>query len=176
MTVGLRPMSGREDFGCLLSRPPIPKSCPHELSAQEQQKILDARARTSLGPMRRTELTSRHRSTIWKVLKRHSQSQLRRETRQTFRRYEWKAGGAAAHDAVRLPRFRRPGRFAMRQRANEPKSSPGGRARCRRCHRRQRSPGLLRAALEGEREAVSATLKRATVWMSSRAAGRSKRW
>ena len=35
----------REDFSCLAPRQPIPKSCPHALSAEEQQKIVMARAR-----------------------------------------------------------------------------------------------------------------------------------
>ena len=41
------------------------------VSAEQEQAILRARAKTNWGPMRRTWLTGRHRSTRWKMLKRH---------------------------------------------------------------------------------------------------------
>jgi hypothetical protein len=52
-------------------------------------------------------LTGRHRSTIWKVLRRHGVSQVRRSERpQTTRRYEWTEAGALLHiDAFELPKF-----------------------------------------------------------------------
>jgi transposase InsO family protein len=102
--------AARADFSCLLPRRPVPKSCPHALSATEQQKILDARARTNWGPMRLTALTNRHRSTIWKVLKRHGMSTRRRSGRQTFKRFEWSQPGALLHiDAYKAPKFLQPG-------------------------------------------------------------------
>jgi hypothetical protein len=39
--------------------------CPWALSAEAEQAILTARARTNWGPMRLTYLTGRHRSTVW---------------------------------------------------------------------------------------------------------------
>src|SRR3954452_14950541 len=63
---------------CLSTRRPVPGSCPWALNAEQEQAILDARARTNWGPMRLTFLTGRHRSTVWKVLKRHGVS--RQET------------------------------------------------------------------------------------------------
>lgn len=100
----------RADFSCLHPRRPVPKSCPHALTAEEEQRILRARERTNWGPMRLTALTGRHRSTIWKVLKRHGVSRRRRGTRQTFKRYEWSQPGALLHiDAYRAPKFLQPG-------------------------------------------------------------------
>jgi transposase InsO family protein len=100
----------RADFSCLLPRRPIPRSCPHALSEQDEQKILDARARTNWGPMRLAALCGRHRSTIWKVLKRHGVSRRRRGQRQTFKRFEWSQPGALLHiDAYKAPKFQRPG-------------------------------------------------------------------
>ena len=105
--------AAREDFSCLLPRRPIPKSCPWALTAEQEQKILDARARTNFGPMRLAALTGRHRSTIWKVLKRHDQSRRRRSTRQTFKRFEWAQPGALLHiDAFKAPKFDAPGHRA----------------------------------------------------------------
>jgi transposase InsO family protein len=101
---------GRADFSCLHPRRPVPRSCPHALTAEQEQKILQARARTNWGPMRLTAVTGRHRATIWKVLKRHGVSRRRRPQRQTFCRYEWSAPGALLHlDTIQLPKFDRPG-------------------------------------------------------------------
>ena len=90
---------------------PVPHSCPWALSAAEEQRILDARARTNWGPMRLTWLTGRHRSTCWKVLRRHGVSRQRHgERAQTTRRYEWTEAGALLHiDAFGLPKFEVPG-------------------------------------------------------------------
>jgi hypothetical protein len=102
--------ASREDFSCLLPRRPIPKSCPWALSAEDEEKILQARARTNFGPMRLTALTGWHRSTIWKVLKRHGVSKRRRAGRQTFKRFEWAQPGALLHiDAFKAPKFDAPG-------------------------------------------------------------------
>jgi transposase InsO family protein len=100
----------RADFSCLAPRRPVPKSCPHALSAEQERWILDARARTNWGPMRLAALTGRHRSTIWKVLARHGVSRRRRFTRQTFRRFEWSQPGALLHiDGYKAPKFDAPG-------------------------------------------------------------------
>ena len=102
--------ASRADFSCLAPRRPVPKSCPHALSVEQERRILDARARTNWGPMRLTALTGVHRSTIWKVLKRHGCSRRRRPGRQTFKRYEWSQPGALLHiDAYQAPKFDAPG-------------------------------------------------------------------
>ena len=163
--------ASRSDFTCLLPRAPIPRSCPHALSPEQEQKILDARARTGWGPMRLTELTGRHRSTIWKVLHRHGQSRIAREPRPQFKRYEWSQPGALLHiDALKLPRFDRPGHFATGQRGEEHKSGAGelvvvgvidDHTRLAYCE--------LHPAENAQ--AVSVTLKRAAAWMLEQGCG-----
>jgi len=109
----------RVSRSCLSTRRPVPRSCPWALSSEDEQAILDARAKTNWGPMRLTFLTGRHRSTIWKVLARHGCSQRRRSgPRQTGRRYEWAEAGALLHiDGFELPKFAVPGHWATGQRA-----------------------------------------------------------
>ena len=110
-------------------RRPVPGSCPWALSAEEERVVLQARAKTNWGPMRLTWLTGRHRSTCWKVLKRHGVSRQRRTERpQTTRRYEWAQAGALLHiDAFELPKFDRPGHWAHGERAE--RHPPARRAR-----------------------------------------------
>jgi transposase InsO family protein len=104
----------RASRACLRARPPVPRSCPWALSAEAEQRILRARARTNLGPARLAGLVGYRRSTIWKVLKRHGCSQRRRTPPQRFtRRYEWAEPGALLHmDAKQLPVFSEPGHWA----------------------------------------------------------------
>jgi transposase InsO family protein len=104
----------RVSRACLRARPPVPKSCPWALGAEAEQRILQARARTNLGPARLAGVVGYRRSTIWKVLKRHGCSQRRRSApRQTTRRYEWAQPGALLHiDTMQLPKFERPGHWA----------------------------------------------------------------
>jgi transposase InsO family protein len=60
--------------------------------------------------MRLAAIVGRHRSTVWKVLKRHGVSRRRRGTRQTFKRFEWSQPGALLHiDAYKAPKFDAPG-------------------------------------------------------------------
>ena len=103
-------MADRQSGACLLPRRPVPKSCPWQLSAEDEQQILRARERTNWGPMRLAALVGRHRATIWKVLFRHGVSRRRRAGRQTFRRFEWSQPGALLHiDAYKAPKFLAPG-------------------------------------------------------------------
>ena len=60
----------RASRSCLRARPPVPKSCPWRLSAEAEQRILDARSRTNHGPARLARLVGYRRSTVWKVLAR----------------------------------------------------------------------------------------------------------
>jgi len=152
-------------------RPPVPKSCPWALSAEEERRILRARAKSNWGPMRLTALTGRHRSTNWKVLRRHGLSRRRRGSeRQTSRRYEWAEAGALLHiDAFSLPRFEQPGHWAT-----------GDRSR--------RSEGAGKVVVIGvlddhtrlaycelhpaeTAEAASACLRRAAAWMREQGCG-----
>src|SRR3954464_8878778 len=109
-------------------RRPVPRSCPWALSDVEEQRILDARAKTNWGPMRLTWLTGRHRSTIWKVLARHGVSRQRRTERPVAtRRYEWTEAGALLHiDAFELPKFERPGHWAHGDRSERHRTRKAG--------------------------------------------------
>src|SRR3954452_15172773 len=71
----------RERGACLEPRRPVPKSCPWALSSEDEQRILTAREKTNWGPMRLQALTGRHRSTTWKVLRRHGCSRRRRSAK-----------------------------------------------------------------------------------------------
>ena len=119
----------RRSLRCLESRPPTPRSCPWQLEAAEEARILEARARTNLGPARLAGLVGRRRSTVWKVLHRHGVSRRRRSfpaTRPT-RRYEWAQPGALLHvDTKQLARFARPGHFAHGDRAERHRSRGAG--------------------------------------------------
>jgi len=117
----------REDFGCLVPRRPIPRSCPWALSAEQEAEILAARAKTGWGEMRLTVLCGgRHRSSIGKVLRRHGASRLPKQPRQSSRRYEWAQAGALLHiDALRLPKFDRPGHWATGDRAGRTRYTKG---------------------------------------------------
>ena len=163
----------RASKSCLSTRRPVPRSCPWALSPEDEQAILDARAKTNWGPMRLTFLTGRHRSTIWKVLARHGCSQRRRsEPRQTGRRYEWAEAGALLHiDGFELPKFAVPGHWATGQRAEHHKTRDAGKVivigviddhtRLAYCE--------LHAAENAI--AVSATLRRAAAWMREQGCG-----
>jgi transposase InsO family protein len=152
-------------------RRPVPKSCPWALSESEERKILEARAKSNWGPMRLSALTGRHRSTNWKVLRRHGLSRRPRNCeRQPSRRYEWAEAGALLHiDAFSLPRFEQPGHWAT-----------GNRSR--------RSEGAGKTVLIGvlddhsrlaycelhaaeTAQTVSACLRRAAAWMREQGCG-----
>jgi transposase InsO family protein len=100
----------RVDGSWCAPRRPVPESCPWALSAVEERRILDARARTNWGPMRLQAITGRHRGTISRVLRRHGVSRRRRGQRQSYRRFEWSQPGALLHiDAYSAPKFLAPG-------------------------------------------------------------------
>jgi len=111
----------RSSRSCLRARPPVPKSCPWRLPVQAEQRILQARRRTNLGPARLAGIVGYRRSTIWKVLWRHGCSQRRRTPKQRFtRRYEWSEAGALLHmDAKQLPVFVEPGHWAHGDRSRQ---------------------------------------------------------
>jgi transposase len=109
----------RASLACLRTRSARPRSCPWSLSAEAEQRILRARARTRYGPARLAGLVGFCRGTIYKVLARHGVSRRRAKSRrQTFRRYEWSQPGALLHlDTMKLPKFDRPGHWAHGDRA-----------------------------------------------------------
>jgi transposase InsO family protein len=158
---------------CLSTRRPVPRSCPWALSDEEEQAILDARAKTNWGPMRLTFLTGRHRSTVWKVLKRHGQSRRRRACeRQTSRRYEWTEAGALLHiDGFEVPKFDVAGHWASGQRTEAQRTRGAGKTvvigvvddhtRLAYCELHSAENALT----------VSATLRRAAAWMTEHGCG-----
>jgi transposase InsO family protein len=98
---------------CLVDRSSRPRRSPRQLSALQEQPILDARRRTGYGPGRLAGIVRRARSTIWKVLHRHGLSPRPRLAAPPPRRYEWSRAGALLHvDIKRLVRFDRPGHRA----------------------------------------------------------------
>jgi transposase InsO family protein len=95
---------------CLCDRSSRPHHSPRRLSAAEEALILAARRQTNRGPGRLAHICRRHRSTIWKVLKRHGISRRRQRPAPVRRRYEWSRPGALIHvDTAKLARFEVPG-------------------------------------------------------------------
>src|SRR4051812_17077499 len=137
----------RASLACLRTRSPRPRSCPWGLSAEAEQRILQARARTRYGPARLAGLVGFCRGTIYKVLARHGVSRRRaKRARQTFRRYEWSVPGALLHlDTMKLPKFDRPEALHPRSRRAAPHARRRQHLRRLR-HRRSQPLGLLRAA------------------------------
>jgi transposase InsO family protein len=119
----------RASRACLRARPPVPKSCPWRLSSEIEQRVLQARDRTNLGPARLAGIVGYRRSTIWKVLRRHGCSQRRRSPRPLFtRRYEWSEPGALLHmDAKQLPIFTEPGHWVDGDRFRQQRRPTGSR-------------------------------------------------
>ena len=155
----------RASRACLRARPPVPKSCPWRLSAEAEQRILDARARTNYGPARLAGIVGFCRSTIHKVLARHGVSRRRSaRERQRYRRYEWAQPGALLHmDTKRLQRFDAPGHWATGDRAVRHRGAGYLYAHCVvDDHTRLAYVELHR---QDTGQAAAATLKRAAAWM-----------
>src|SRR3954447_14070859 len=153
-------------------RRPVPRSCPWALSAAEEQRILDARARTNWGPMRLAALVGRHRATVWKVLKRHGVSRRRRPGRQTFKRFEWSQPGALLHiDAYNAPKFHTPDYRVTGDRDKH--GRPGGLGKTVVIAVQDDHSRLVYAELHSAENAanVSTTLKRGAAWMREQGLG-----
>jgi transposase len=71
----------RASLACLRTRSSRPCSCPWSLSAEAEQRILRARARTRYGPARLAGLVGFCRGTIYKALVRHAVSRRRAKRR-----------------------------------------------------------------------------------------------
>jgi len=71
----------RATLACLRTRSSRPRSCPWALSAEAEERILQARSRTRYGPARLAGLVGFCRGTIYKVLARHGVSRRRAESR-----------------------------------------------------------------------------------------------
>jgi transposase InsO family protein len=162
----------RADGSWCAPRRPVPSSCPWALSAAEEQRILDARARTNWGPMRLQAITGRHRGTISRVLTRHGVSRRRRGQRQRFKRFEWSQPGALLHiDAYKAPKFLTPGHRATGHRDQRERASGLGHTvviAVQDDHSR-----IVYAELHSAENAanVSITLRRAARWMREQGCG-----
>jgi transposase InsO family protein len=162
----------RADGSWSAPRRPVPKSCPWRLAAAEEQRILDARARTNWGPMRLQAITGRHRGTISRVLARHGVSRRRRGQRQTFKRFEWSQPGALLHiDAYSAPKFAAPGHRVHGDRSKIGRALGLGKTvviAVQDDHSR-----IVYAELHSAENAanVSITLKRAAAWMREQDCG-----
>jgi transposase InsO family protein len=100
----------RADGRWCAPRRPVPHSCPWALAGEVQERICQARRRTGWGPMRLAALVGRHRSSVWKVLRRHGLSRRPPRPRHSHRRFEWAQPGALLHiDAYSAPKFVAPG-------------------------------------------------------------------
>jgi transposase InsO family protein len=142
------------------------------LSGEAEQVILDARARTNLGPARLAGILRRPRSTIWKVLWRHGVSRRRRSApRQSYRRYEWAQPGALLHmDTKHLARFAQPGHWAHGDRSGHGHHGPG--TSYAHCVVDDHSR-LAYVELHGANSAAAAaaTLRRAITWFGEQGCG-----
>jgi transposase InsO family protein len=163
----------RVSLACLRTRSSRPRSCPWALSVEEEQRILQARAKTNWGPMRLTWLTGRQRSTIWKVLKRHGVSRQRRSQRpQTSRRYEWTEAGALLHiDAFELPKFDRPGHWAHGDRSESHRTRQAGKVKVIGVIDDHTRLAYCEIHSAENRHTVAATLARAVAWMTEQGCG-----
>ncbi len=163
----------RASRACLSTRRPVPGSCPWALSAEQERAILVAREKTNWGPLQLQFLTGRHRSTIWKVLKRHGCSRRRRsEPRQTHRRYEWTEAGALLHiDGFELPKFDKPGHWATGQRGERHKTRKAGKTVVIGVIDDHTRLAYCELHSAENKHTVSATLRRAAAWFGEQGCG-----
>ena len=118
-------------------------------------------------------LTGRHRSTIWKVLHRHGVSRQRRTERPaSTRRYESTEAGALLHiDAFELPRFERPGHWAHGDRSEQHRTRRAGKVKVIGVIDDHTSLVYAELHAAEHQHTVSATLRRAAVWMREQGCG-----
>lgn len=163
----------RRSRSCLATRSSRPRSCPWALSEAQEQAILSAREKTNYGPMQLQYLTGRHRSTIWKVLKRHGASRQRRTERPaSTRRYEWAEAGALLHiDAFELPKFDRPGHWAHGDRSERHRTRRAGKIKVIGVIDDHTRLAYTEIHSGETADAVSATLRRAAAWMIEQGCG-----
>lgn len=100
----------RASLRCFADRSSRPHHQPRRSSHELEQRILEARSRTNLGPARLSHIVGAPPSTIWKVLNRHGRSRGACRPRPITTRYEWAEAGTLIHvDTAKLARFDRPG-------------------------------------------------------------------
>jgi transposase InsO family protein len=93
-------------WAALADRPPVPRHQPRRLSPELERRILAARAYAKAGPLIVAAQLGLPASTVWKVLRRHGVSRLRRPARGSVTRYERERPGELVHvDIKKLGRF-----------------------------------------------------------------------
>jgi transposase InsO family protein len=93
-------------WSALTDRPSVPKRQPRRLSPELERRILAAREYANAGPLIVAGQLGLPASTVWKVLRRHGRSRLRRPVRGPVRRYERSRPGELIHvDIKKLGRF-----------------------------------------------------------------------
>ena len=162
----------RVSLACLRTRSSRPQSCPWALSSEAELAILAARQKTNYGPMQLQFLTGHHRSTIHKVLARHGVSGRRRTERpHGSRRYEWAEAGALLHvDAFELPKFDRPGHWAM-GRGEQHKTRNAGKVKIVGVIDDHTRLAYCEIHAAENAKTVSITLRRAARWFSEQGCG-----
>jgi transposase InsO family protein len=163
----------RVSLACLWTRSSRPKSCPWQLGAEAEQRILRARAKTNYGPARLASLVGFCRGTIWKVLRRHGVSRRRsRGERQTFRRYEWAQPGALLHqDTKRLQRFEVAGHWATGDRTELARNRNAGYVYAHCVVDDHSRLAYVELHSTDTSQAAAITLKRAAAWMREQGCG-----
>jgi transposase InsO family protein len=117
----------RRSLRCLVDRSSRAHHQPRRSAPDLEQRILEARARTNLGPARLSHIVGAPPSTIWKVLRRHGRSRGACTPRPITKRYEWAEPGALIHiDAAKLARFDQPGHRTRGRRAGMHRSEGAG--------------------------------------------------
>jgi transposase InsO family protein len=104
----------QDGWAALRDRPPIAHHCPHRLSAEAEEQILELRRRTGWGPARLGAVLGRRPSTVYRVLVRAGCSRRAAQARPDLVRYEHPTAGAMLHlDIKKLGRFWQPGKRAL---------------------------------------------------------------
>lgn len=117
----------RRSLRCLVDRSSRPHHQPGRSDPDLEQRILEARAPTNLGPARLSHIVGAPPSTIWKVPRRHGRSRGACRPRPITKRYEWAEAGALIHvDTAKLARFDQPGHRTRGRRAGMHRSEGAG--------------------------------------------------
>jgi transposase InsO family protein len=103
-----------DGWAALRDRPPVARRCPHRLSAEAEEQILELRRRTGWGPARLGAMLGRRPSTVYRVLVRAGCSRRAAQARPDLVHSEHPAPGAMLHlDIKKLGRFWQPGKRAL---------------------------------------------------------------
>jgi hypothetical protein len=97
----VEPLPASTVWAALADRPPVPKRQSRRLSGELEQRILAAREYAKAGPLIVAGQLGLPASTVWKVLRRHGVSRLRRPARGPAVRYERERPGELVHVGIK---------------------------------------------------------------------------